>query len=182
MPKFFAHPNALVETDQLGEGTRVWAFAHVLSGAKIGDNCNIGDHAFVEGGAVIGNNVTVKNNVCVWDGVRLEDDTFIGPNVAFTNDRYARSPRMETVRTRYEKADNWLERTIVCRGATLGANSTIMPGLTLGEFSFVAAGSVVTKDVSPYVLVAGNPAHPIGSVCECGKRTQSPGDRCTDCD
>ena len=180
---FFAHPAALVESNDLGEGTRVWAYAHVLAGAKIGANCNIGDHAFVEGRAVVGDNVTIKNNVCVWDGVTLANDTFIGPNVAFTNDRYARSPRMESVRARYKEIERWIERTYVCRGATLGANSTIMPGLTLGEYCFVAAGSVVTKDVQPYVLVAGNPAKPIGYVCECGKRTSTlePGELCTDC-
>ena len=180
---FFVHPAALVESNELGEGTRVWAYAHVLNGAKIGANCNIGDHSFIEGRAVVGNNVTIKNNVCVWDGVTLADDTFIGPNVAFTNDRYPRSPRMEIVRDRYETIERWLEKTHVGRGATIGANSTIVPGITFGEYCFVAAGSVVSKDVEPYVLVAGNPAKPIGYVCECGKRTssQSPGALCTDC-
>ncbi|MFC1757552.1 acyltransferase [Planctomycetota bacterium] len=180
---FFAHPSALVESSDLGEGTRVWAFTHVLDGAKIGANCNIGDHSFIEGRAVVGDNVTIKNNVCVWDGITLADDTFIGPNVAFTNDRYARSPRMEIVRERYEETERWIEKTCVCRGATLGANSTIMPGLNLGEYCFVAAGSVVTKDVEPYALVAGNPAKPIGYVCKCGKRTANhePGTQCKDC-
>jgi acetyltransferase-like isoleucine patch superfamily enzyme len=179
----FVHPSALVESEDLGDGTRVWAFAHVLNGAKIGSNCNIGDHAFIEGKAIVGNNVTVKNNVCIWDGITIEDDAFIGPNVTFTNDRYARSPRMEIVRNRYSDSDNWLEKTTVQHGATLGANCTIMPGLRLGEYSFVAAGSVVTKDVPPYALVAGNPAKQIGYVCACGKRVAEykPGSMCKDC-
>src|SRR4051794_10602280 len=97
----YVHPAALVESDEIGPGTRVWAFAHVMRGARIGANCNICDHAFVESGASIGNNVTLKNNVCVWMGVTLADDVFVGPNVAFTNDRQPRSPRMPQVGPRY---------------------------------------------------------------------------------
>lgn len=178
------HPSALVESDDLGDGTQVWAFAHVLSGAKIGRNCKIGDHAFVEGRAVVGDNVTVKNNVCIWDGVTVKNDVFIGPNVAFTNDRYPRSPRMEIVRDRYSDCERWLEETVVEQGSSLGANSTILPGIRLGEYCTVAAGSVVTKNVLPYSLVAGNPATLIGFVCKCGKRAieKKAGSRCKDCE
>ena len=102
------HPAALVETDDIGAGTRVWAFAHVMRGARVGSNCNVGDHAFVEAGAVVGNNVTLKNNVCVWAGVTLEDDVFVGPNATFTNDRYPRSPRMPEAAARYETPERWL--------------------------------------------------------------------------
>src|SRR5688572_28907480 len=107
------HPTALVESADVGAGTRVWAFSHVMAGARIGSNCNLGDHTFVEAGAVVGDNVTLKNNVCVWAGITLENDVFVGPNVAFTNDRFPRSPRMPQVRERYARPDRWLEPTVV---------------------------------------------------------------------
>ena len=113
------HPAALVESDDIGTGTRVWAFAHVMRGARIGSNCNIGDHAFVEAGGVVGDNVTIENNVCVWAGVSLEEGVFVGPNATFTNDRYPRSPRMQEAAARYETPERWLARTIVERGAQL---------------------------------------------------------------
>jgi acetyltransferase-like isoleucine patch superfamily enzyme len=166
----FVHPMALVESDDVGAGTRIWAFAHVLRGAQIGTNCNIGDHAFVEGGAVIGSNVTLKNNVCVWMGVTLEDDVFVGPNVAFTNDRHPRSPRMREVAARYESPERWLLPTVVERGASIGANATIVPGLRLGRYSMVAAGAIVTADVPPFALVVGAPARVVGHVCRCGQK------------
>lgn len=164
------HPSALVESEAIGEGTRVWAFAHILPGAIIGRNANIGDHAFIEGGAVIGDNVTVKNYVAVWDGVTLADDVFVGPHVAFTNDRYPRSPRMESARSRYTRRERWLCRTVVQRGCSIGANATILPGLTLGAFSFIAAGAVVTRDVPPFALMQGTPAVHAADVCGCGRR------------
>lgn len=163
------HPTAIVESDNIGEDTMVFAYTHVLKGASIGSNVKLADHVFVEGGARIGNNVTIKNNVSVWEGIEIEDDCFIGPNACFTNDRFPRSPRMVSAKIRYAKKENWLQTTRVCRGATIGGNATITPGVTLREFSFVAAGSVVTKDVPPFTLVAGNPAKPLCSVCSCGQ-------------
>jgi acetyltransferase-like isoleucine patch superfamily enzyme len=166
----FFHPAALVEADDIGAGTRVWAFAHVMRGARIGGRCNIGDHAFVESGAIIGNNVTLKNNVCVWMGVTLEDDVFVGPNATFTNDRHPRSPRMPQVASRYEDSERWLLPTVVERGVSIGANATILPGIRLGRYSMIAAGSVVTSDVPPFALVVGAPARVAGHVCRCGKK------------
>jgi len=166
------HPNALVESDCIGEGTNVWAFAHVMSGAKIGSRVNIGDHAFVESGAVVGDNVTLKNQVCVWEGITIEDDVFVGPRVTFTNDRLPRSPRMAAVVERYASKQNWLQQTTVQRGCSIGAAATICPGITLGAFSMIAAGSVVTKDVPPFALVRGNPAIPVAHVCSCGQKLQ----------
>jgi UDP-2-acetamido-3-amino-2,3-dideoxy-glucuronate N-acetyltransferase len=166
----FFHPTALVESDQIGPGTRVWAYAHVMAGARAGGNCNLGDHSYVEAGAVIGDNVTIKNNVCIWAGVTLEDDVFVGPNAVFTNDRFPRSPRMPQVRERYERVERWLQRTLVERGASIGANATILPGLRLGRYSMIGAGAVVTADVPPFALMIGAPARHIGDVCRCGQR------------
>jgi UDP-2-acetamido-3-amino-2,3-dideoxy-glucuronate N-acetyltransferase len=164
------HPAALVESDDVGPGTRVWAFAHVMRGAHVGSNCNLGDHVFVESGASIGNNATIKNNVCVWAGITLEDDVFVGPNVTFTNDRWPRSPRMPQAHERYERTDEWLLRTVVERGASIGANATVLPGVRLGRYCMVAAGSVVTSDLPPFALVMGAPARKVGEVCRCGQK------------
>jgi acetyltransferase-like isoleucine patch superfamily enzyme len=165
----YAHPTALVESETIGEGTRIWAYAHVLPGARVGANCNIGDHAFVESGAVLGNNITLKNHVCVWEGVTLENDVFVGPHVAFTNDRYPRSPRMPQVRERYAEKDRWLVQTVVEQGCSIGANATILPGVRLGRYCVIAAGAVVTKDVEPFALMMGAPARRVGTVCVCGQ-------------
>jgi UDP-2-acetamido-3-amino-2,3-dideoxy-glucuronate N-acetyltransferase len=158
----FVHPMGLCESTEVGPRTRVWAFAHVLAGARIGSDCNIGDHAFVESGARLGNNVTVKNGVLVWDGVTVEDDVFLGPAMVFTND-YA-------PRAFIKKGKDQLLPTRVRRGATIGANATVVCGVTIGEFAFIAAGAVVTRDVSPHALMAGSPAKQKGWVCECGLR------------
>lgn len=139
-----------------------------MKGASIGARVNLGDHAFVESGAVVGNNVTVKNAVCIWDGIVIEDDVFVGPRVTFTNDRYPRSPRMESVRDRYARVENWLCRTIVRKGASIGASATIGPGVELGEFCMVGAGALVTRDVPAYALVVGTPAVRVADVCNCG--------------
>lgn len=173
MEQVFVHPLALVECDSIGAGTRVWAFAHILAGAFVGSNCNIGDHAFIESGAHVGNNVTVKNHVCIWEGVTIKDDCFIGPHVMFTNDPYPRSPRMNEVAERYSHPDNWLLPTMVERGCSIGANATILPGIRLGEYSMIAAGATVTKDVLPYALVAGTPARQVGVVCRCGAKIEN---------
>lgn len=161
-PSVFVHPHGLCESDTIGARTRVWAFAHVLAGAVIGADCNICDHAFVEGGAVLGNNVTVKNAVLVWDGVTVEDDVFLGPNMIFTNDFRPRA--------HVKKGRDQLVPTTVRRGATIGANATIVCGITIGEYAFIGAGAVVVRDVAPHALVAGNPAERKGWVCECGER------------
>lgn len=168
------HRTALVETEHIGDSTNVWAYAHVMQGARIGSNVNIGDHAFVESGAVVGSNVTLKNRVCVWEGVTIEDDVFVGPCVTFTNDKNPRSPRMEKVRQRYASRDGWLLPTLVRRGCSIGAAATIVPGIELGAFSMIGAGAVVTKSVPPFALVCGSPAKRIADVCSCGQKLCGP--------
>lgn len=144
----FVHSHALVERGAtIGPRTRVWAFAHILGQARIGSDCNICDHVFIENDVEVGNRVTIKCGVFLWDGISLEDDVFVGPNATFTNDKYPRSRQHKP-----------FERTYVRRGATVGANATILPGVTIGEKAIVAAGSVVTRDVPAGVIVAGNPA------------------------
>ena len=174
------HPMALCESDSVGTGTRVWAFAHVMRGAVVGRDCNVGEGAFVEGGAVVGDRVTLKNQVLVWEGVTIEDDVFVGPGVIFTNDRRPRSPRMNAARQRYSEKSSWLEKTTVRRGASLGAGAVIVCGLEIGEFAMVAAGSVVASGVLPYALVVGNPARRIGWICSCGTKL-SPELTCREC-
>jgi len=150
--KYFVHTNALCESVDIGENTRIWAFSHVLSGAKVGSDCNLCDHVFVENDVVIGNRVTIKCGVQIWDGVSLEDDVFIGPNVTFTNDPFPRSKQ-------YPES---FAKTLVRRGASIGANATVLPGVTIGMEAMVGAGAVVTHDVPPYAKVVGNPARIIG--------------------
>lgn len=162
-PSVFVHERALCESAEVGPRTRVWAFAHVMKGAVVGADCNICDHAFIESGARLGNKVTVKNNVLVWDKVTVEDGVFLGPNVVFTNDM---APRVAFKGTPLFK----LEPTRVKANASIGANSTLLCGLTVGEWAFVAAGSVVTKDVPPFALVMGNPARQVGYVCMCARK------------
>lgn len=166
----FAHPTALVESSSIGEGTRIWAFAHVMKGASIGENCNIGDHCFVESGASVGRDVTVKNGVCIWEGVTIEDGVFVGPQAKFTNDFYPRSPRVEAAHGRYAEKGNWLQATRIKRNATLGAGSIILCGITVGEYAFIGAGAVATKDVPAHALVTGNPARQAGWACRCGQK------------
>jgi len=152
--KAFIHPNALCESTSIGDGTRVWAFVHVLPGAHVGADCNLCDHVFIENDVVIGDRVTVKCGVQLWDGLRIEDDVFVGPNVTFTNDPFPRSGRHLA---RYPE-------TTVRRGASIGANATILPGLSIGENAMVAAGAVVTRSVPPNAIVRGNPARIAGYV------------------
>jgi acetyltransferase-like isoleucine patch superfamily enzyme len=141
------HDFALLESENIGRGTRIWAHTHILPGAHIGEECNICDQVFIENDVVIGDRVTVKSGVHIWDGVRIEDDVFIGPNVAFTNDRFPRSKHYP------EKFLN----TIIRKGASIGANATLLPGITIGENSMIGAGAVVTKDVPANAIVVGNP-------------------------
>ena len=154
MNKSFTHPNALCESSQVGEGTRVWAFAHVLPGARIGRDCNICDHVFVENDVIVGDRVTLKCGVQLWDGIRLEDDVFVGPNATFTNDTFPRSRQ-------YPDA---FGQTIVRKGASIGANATILPGITIGSRAMIGAGAVVTRSVPPNAVVIGNPAKIVGYV------------------
>lgn len=164
-PSVFVHEKALCDTDDIGDGTRVWAFAHVMKGARVGAHCNICDHAFIESGAVLGNRVTVKNAVLVWDKVTVEDEVFLGPNMVFTNDM---NPRVA-----FKKSPDAFLPTLVKRGASIGANATIVCGVTLGEHSFVGAGSVVIRDVPAHAMVVGNPARRIGWMCACGEKLPS---------
>lgn len=151
---FFLHPNGRCESSTIGEGTRIWAFAHVLAGARIERECNICDHVFIENDVVLGDRVTVKCGVQLWDGLRAEDDTFIGPNATFTNDRFPRSRQYQGT----------IPRTILRKGASIGANATILPGVVIGENAMVGAGAVVTSDVQPNAIVTGNPARVVGYV------------------
>ncbi|MEO8512156.1 MAG: acyltransferase [Ignavibacteria bacterium] len=146
--KYFVHPNALVESDNIGDKTRIWAFAHVLKNVKIGDDCNLCDYVFVESGVTIGNRVTIKNGISLWEGLEVGDDVFLGPNAVFTNDMFPRSKR---------HSGNFLT-TKLQKGASVGANATILCGITLGSYCLVGAGSVVTKSVPDFALVTGNPA------------------------
>ncbi|MBI4787678.1 MAG: N-acetyltransferase [Chloroflexi bacterium] len=182
MSDVFIHPASIVETREIGAGTRIWALAHVMPDASIGVNCNIGEHCFIESGAKIGDNVTIKNGNMVWNGVVLEDGVFVGPHVSFTNDRFPRSPRLAQAKKRYG-GHSWLVATRVKEGASLGAGAVVIAGVTVGEYALVGAGAVVTKDVVPYALVTGNPARRRGWVCQCGLplKFDGPTTRCADC-
>ena len=148
------HPLASCESENLGEGSRIGAFAHVLSGAHIGSDCMVCDHVFIENDVVVGDRVTVQCGVQLWDGLRIEDDVFIGPNVTFTNTRFPRSKR---------DTEEFLE-TVVATGAWIGANATILPGLKIGRNAMVGAGAMVTRSIPPYAIVVGNPARIVGYV------------------
>lgn len=167
-PVFFSHPQALVETEHIGAGTRIWAFAHVMKGAQVGRDCNIGEGVFIEGGARIGDGVTVKNGALIWEGVTIEDGVFVGPGALFTNDLYPRSPRLPQAKSRYDDKGGWLTPTLVQRGASIGAGAVILAGITIGEYATVGAGAVVVKDVPAYALVVGA-GQAAGWVCECGR-------------
>jgi acetyltransferase-like isoleucine patch superfamily enzyme len=174
--QFFAHPKAFVENEEIGAGTRVWAFAHVMPTAEVGTGCNIGEHSYIENGAKLGNNVTVKNGVSVWTGVIVEDDVFLGPHCVFTNDL---NPRAYI-----KKGPEALLYTHVRKGATIGAGAVIVCGHEIGAYSFVGAGAVVIRDVPEFALVVGNPARQIGWICLCATKLQmpanaGPGEQCT---
>lgn len=146
--KYFVHANALVESDDIGAKTRIWAFAHVMKNVKIGEDCNLCDYVFAESGVVIGNRVTIKNGISLWEGLTIEDDVFLGPNAVFTNDMFPRSKR---------HSGNYIS-TLIKKGASVGANATILCGISLGEYCLIGAGSVVTRSVPDFALVTGNPA------------------------
>jgi UDP-2-acetamido-3-amino-2,3-dideoxy-glucuronate N-acetyltransferase len=158
--EYFAHESCFIDAGSvIGEGTKIWHFSHVMPGARIGRRCNIGQNVVISPDVVIGDNVKIQNNVSVYTGVQLEDDVFCGPSMVFTNVVNPRShvPRKDEYRP-----------TLVRRGATLGANSTIVCGHTIGIYAFVGAGTVVTKDVPDYALFVGNPGRIVGWMCECG--------------
>jgi len=164
------HPTALCESDDIGAGTRIWAFAHVMNGARIGEDGNICDHVFIESGVRIGDRVTIKNRALLFDGVTIEDDVFIGPGVVFTNDRHPRSARMPKAAPRYQHPSRWLERTIVERGASIGAGAIVLCNTRIGPFASIGAGTIVAHDVAPHALLVGQPGRQIGWVCTCGLR------------
>lgn len=151
---YFVHSHALCESENIGKDSRVWAFAHILPGARLGAECNVCDNVFIENDVIIGDRVTLKCGVQVWDGITIEDDVFIGPNATFTNDLFPRSKVYPTT----------FSRTVIKKGASLGANCTILPGLTVGTNAMIGAGAVVTRSVPPNAIVVGNPAKIIGYV------------------
>jgi UDP-2-acetamido-3-amino-2,3-dideoxy-glucuronate N-acetyltransferase len=164
MEKYFAHTTACIDEGcEIGEGTKIWHFSHIMPNCKIGENCNIGQNVVVSSDVILGRNVKVQNNVSIYTGVICEDDVFLGPSMVFTN---VINPRSAIVRkTEYMK-------TVVCKGASIGANATIVCGNNIGRYSFVGAGAVVTKEVPDYALVVGNPSHQIGWVSEYGHRLE----------
>lgn len=163
---YFVHPSSYVdEPCEIGEGTKIWHFCHIMSGSTIGTNCNIGQNVVVSPRVKIGNNVKIQNNVSVYTGVELEDDVFCGPSMVFTN--------VINPRSHISRKDEY-RRTLVKRGASIGANATIVCGYTIGRYAFVGAGAVVTRDVPDFALVAGNPARVRGWMCVCGVKLALP--------
>jgi len=171
MSKYFCHQMAIVESNNIGEDTRIWAFAHVLPGAVIGANCNINDHTFIENDVILGDNVTIKSGVYIWDGVRMADNVFIGPNVTFTNDL---TPRSRQYPERFLP-------TIIEEWASIGANATIIAGNRIGAYAMIGAGSVVTTDIPNNTLWYGNPAKFKGYICNCGAKLNETL-QCSKCD
>jgi len=175
---YFVHQSSYVdEGAEIGPGTKVWHFSHVMSGSRIGRSCNIGQNVVISPGVTIGDNVKIQNNVSVYTGVVLEDDVFCGPSMVFTN---VINPRSHVSR-KHE-----YQQTLVGRGASLGANSTIVCGHTIGQYAFVGAGAVVTRDVPDYALIVGNPGRITGWMCQCGRKlasgsTPPPHSTCADC-
>lgn len=162
MTQYTAHPSAIVDDGaHIGANTRIWHWTHICSGAQIGERCSFGQNVFVAGDVVIGDNVKVQNNVSIYDAVTLEDDVFCGPSMVFTN---VNNPRSHVSRKHEYR------RTVVKRGATIGANATIVCGHQVGEYAFIGAGAVVTRDVPAYALMVGTPAKRIGWMCACGER------------
>ena len=172
---YFAHESAYIdEPCEIGRDTRIWHFSHVMKNSKIGDNCNIGQNVVISPNVVIGNNVKIQNNVSLYTGVICEDDVFLGPSCVFTN--------VINPRSFIERKDEYKE-TIVKKGASIGANATVVCGNDIGRYAFIGAGAVVTKDIPDYALVVGNPGKVIGYVCECGNRLEDINDKyiCNSC-
>ena len=167
--EYFVHPSAYIDEGcRIGKGTKIWHFCHIMANSVIGENCNIGQNVVVSPNVVLGNNVRVQNNVSIYTGVICEDDVFLGPSMVFTN---VINPRSAISRK------NEYKQTFVNKGATIGANATIICGITIGNYAFIGAGAVVTKDVKPYSLMVGNPARHIGWMSEYGQRLNFNGDR-----
>jgi len=164
------HTYSIIESSNIGKSTRIWAFVHILPNAIIGNDCNICEHVYIENNVIIGDRVTIKSGVYIWDGITLEDNVFIGPNVTFTNDKFPRS----------KKQFNLLNTT-VRKGATICANATILPGLNIGEYAMIGAGSVVTKNIPRQELWYGNPAKFVSKICKCGLKINSNNDECCKC-
>ncbi len=161
---YFVHPTAIIDEGcKIGEGVKIWHFSHIMTGSQIGDGCNIGQNVFVGAGVILGNNVKVQNNVSIYEGVICEDDVFIGPSAVFTN---VINPRSAVNRKKE------FRQTIVHRGATIGANSTVICGNEIGEYAFIGAGAVVTKSVIAYALAVGNPANQTGWMSEHGQKLE----------
>jgi len=160
MKNYFIHEKAWSESNNIGENTKIWAYTHILPGAKIGSGCNIGEHCYIENYVSIGNNVTIKNGISIWDGITIEDEVFLGPHMVFTNDITPRSKNRDYLQV----------KTLVKKGASIGANVTIIGGCIIGQYAMIGAGSVVTKDVVDYSLSYGNPARHKGFVCKCGNK------------
>ena len=177
------YPNSVVETDDIGEDTNIYAFTHIMKDAVVGKNCSIGEHCFIESGVKIGDNVVVKNGCLIWEGVTINDDVFLGPGVILTNDKYPRSTRMKERPPRH-KDKMWMKEIVINKAASLGAGVIVLAGTEIGCFASVGAGSVVTKNVNPHTLAVGNPAKQIGWVCECGMKLFFENDvaKCGDCE
>ncbi len=166
--RYYQHESAIIDEGcEIGDGTKIWHFCHIMQGCTIGKNCNIGQNVVVSPQVVLGNNVKVQNNVSIYTGVKCEDDVFIGPSAVFTN--------VINPRSAINRKNEYL-KTHVAKGASIGANATIICGIKIGEYAFIGAGTVVTKDVKPYELVVGNPSKPIGWVSEYGHRLNFNGD------
>lgn len=166
MTNFFVHESSYIDDNvTIGDGTKIWHFSHIQKGAKIGENCSLGQNVNVSSNVTIGNSVKIQNNVSIYEGVTIEDYVFCGPSMVFTNDL--------TPRSKYPKGAAGYKKTLVKTGASIGANATIVCGHTIGEWAMIAAGSVVTKDVPAYALMAGAPAKQMGWVCECGCRLEN---------
>lgn len=173
MKEYFAHETAVIDEGvEIGDGTRIWHFSHIMTGCKIGNNCNLGQNVVVSPEVVLGNNVKVQNNVSIYTGVICEDDVFLGPSMVFTN---VINPRSAVVRR-----DKYIQ-TVVEKGATIGANATIVCGNLIGKFSFIGAGAVVTREVLPYALVVGNPSRQVGWMSEYGHRLKFNADGIATC-
>jgi len=171
--EYFSHETAVIDKECLiGKDTRIWHFTHIMSGATIGKNCNLGQNVVISPGVVLGNNVKIQNNVSVYTGVICEDDVFLGPSMVFTN--------ILNPRSAVNRKDQYVQ-TLVSKGATIGANATILCGHTIGAYAFIAAGAVVTKDVAPYALVMGNPAKQTGWMSRWGHRLQFNGEGLATC-
>ena len=171
VPDYFVHESSYVDDGaRIGKDTKIWHFCHVMSGAEIGERCSLGQNVVVMPGSHVGNNVKIQNNVSIWEGVILEDDVFCGPSCVFTN---VLTPRSHVSRKKE------FQQTLVRRGAAIGANATVLCGITIGAYAFVGAGAVVTSDVAPYALMVGVPARRVGWMCHCGERLHLAADRAT---